>query len=193
MEIRALVADQHLLDQAAELLVLAFAEHWPEAWPTLDDAREEMQEALLPERVGFMALIEGHVVGWIGGQPNYDGNVWELHPLAVHPDYQGHGIGRGLVQALEAECSARGGLTLMLGTDDEAFLTSASGIDVFPNPLQHLATIQNRRRHPFEFYQHCGFSIIGMIPDANGLGKPDILMAKRLVAWPSHFPTGGLE
>lgn len=35
--------------------------------------------------------------------------------------------------------------------------------------------------HPYEFYQTLGFVILGVIPDANGLGKPDILMAKRLV------------
>jgi hypothetical protein len=25
-----------------------------------------------------------------------------------------------------------------------------------------------------------GYTIVGVIPDANGLGKPDILMAKRI-------------
>jgi len=29
-------------------------------------------------------------------------------------------------------------------------------------------------------YQKCGFVIVGVVPDANGLGKPDILMAKRI-------------
>jgi aminoglycoside 6'-N-acetyltransferase I len=32
-----------------------------------------------------------------------------------------------------------------------------------------------------EFYQKQGFVIIGVMPDANGLGKPDILMAKSVV------------
>jgi hypothetical protein len=42
------------------------------------------------------------------------------------------------------------------------------------------AKIKNLHRHPFEFYQKAGFSIVGVVPDANGPGKPDILMAKRL-------------
>jgi aminoglycoside 6'-N-acetyltransferase I len=34
--------------------------------------------------------------------------------------------------------------------------------------------------HPYEFYQKLGYVIVGVIPDANGPGKPDILMAKSL-------------
>ena len=34
--------------------------------------------------------------------------------------------------------------------------------------------------HPAGFYQRMGFEVVGLIPDANGPGKPDILMAKRV-------------
>ena len=70
---------------------------------------------------------------------------------------------------------------MQVGTDDENNLTSLGGVDVFPNVLAHLAQIHNIARHPFTFYQKCGFSLVGIIPDANGFGKPDILLAKRLV------------
>jgi aminoglycoside 6'-N-acetyltransferase I len=40
--------------------------------------------------------------------------------------------------------------------------------------------LENRRGHPFTFYRKQGFVLVGVIPDANGFGKPDILMAKRV-------------
>ena len=76
--------------------------------------------------------------------------------------------------------AARGATTLYLGADDEDGRTSLSETDLYPNPLDHLASIENPGRHPYEFYRACGFSVVGVIPDANGPGKPDILMAKRI-------------
>jgi aminoglycoside 6'-N-acetyltransferase I len=106
--------------------------------------------------------------------------VWELHPLAVRPDRQRQGIGRALVADLEAEVRWQGGLTLWLGSDDEAEMTSLSGVNLYPNVLVHLANLKNLRGHPYEFYQKVGFVVIGVMPDANGPGKPDIYMAKSL-------------
>ena len=74
----------------------------------------------------------------------------------------------------------RGGSTIWLGTDDENNQTSLGGIDLYPNVLDHLANIRNLNNHPYEFYLKVGFVIVGVIPDANGPGKPDIMMAKRL-------------
>src|SRR5688572_33418659 len=87
-----------LIQQAAQLLVDAFREHWPDAWPTLEEGLEEIQEMLQTDRICRVAVDEqGNLLGIIGGIPGYDGNVWELHPLAVQPSKQGRGIGRALV------------------------------------------------------------------------------------------------
>jgi aminoglycoside 6'-N-acetyltransferase I len=74
----------------------------------------------------------------------------------------------------------RGGLTLLLGSDDEDGMTTLSGVELYLDVWEHVATLRNLRGHPFEFYQKCGFVIVGLVPDANGIGKPDILMAKRV-------------
>ncbi len=173
--------DQQLIQQAAEILVEAFKEHWPDAWPAIEDAREEVEAFFAKDRISRFAVDDdGTLLGWIGGIEMYDGKVWELHPLAISPAAQGRGIGRALVEDLEIQVAARGGLTLWLGSDDEDAMTSLGGIDLYPNPLEHLARIKNLRGHPYEFYQKLGFVIAGVVPDANGFGKPDIYMAKRV-------------
>jgi aminoglycoside 6'-N-acetyltransferase I len=176
--------DENMITQAAEILVAAFAENWPDAWPTLTDALEEVHEMLAGDRIMRVAITEEHgaqkIVGWIGGIEEYDGHVWELHPLAVHPDFQGRGIGRALVIDFEVQVRQKGGITVRLGSDDENGMTSLSNTDLYENLWEKIATIQNFKGHPYEFYQKLGYTIIGVIPDANGVGKPDILMAKRV-------------
>jgi aminoglycoside 6'-N-acetyltransferase I len=81
---------------------------------------------------------------------------------------------------VEELARARGGLTLWVGADDEDNRTSLGGADLYPNPLEKLAAIQDRGGHPFAFYRKLGFVLAGVLPDANGRGKPDIFMAKRL-------------
>ncbi|MEX1248422.1 MAG: GNAT family N-acetyltransferase [Anaerolineales bacterium] len=167
--------------QAAEILVAAFGEHWPDAWPSLEDALEEVEESFGEGRLSRAAMDEGgQVMGWIGGIREYNGHAWELHPLAVDPQHQKRGIGTALVRDFEEQVRSRGGSGVYLGADDEANLTSLAGIDLYPNVLEQAASIRNLKRHPFGFYQKVGYTIVGVIPDANGFGKPDILMAKRL-------------
>jgi aminoglycoside 6'-N-acetyltransferase I len=182
MPIIDLTADRvDLTEQAAALLVEGFREHWPDAWPELDDARQEVQDCLEPAMICRAAMNEaGLLLGWIGGRPEYDGNVWELHPMVVRADHHRQGIGRALIVDLEAQVRARGGLTLRLGTDDEDYSTTLGGADLYTDLWAQIAAIRNLKDHPYEFYQRCGYSIIGVMPDANGRGKPDIFMGKRL-------------
>lgn len=181
MQIVDLEADQtERIEQVAVLLREAFT-HIPDAWSTHEAASKEIRESFVPERISRVALDEaGNAVGWVGGIPQYDGNVFELHPLAVKPEAQGKGIGRALVADLEDQARARGAMTIVLGSDDDFDGTNLSGKDLYPDIAQHILSIQNVRRHPYEFYLKCGYVIYGLVPDANGFGKPDILMAKRV-------------
>lgn len=174
--------DESIIHQIAVLLVEGFAVNWPEAWPDVESAVEEVRESFGDERISRVALDEdGMVLGWVGGISQYDGRVWELHPLVVRANQQGKGIGRALVADLEERVRDLGGLTIILGTDDENDQTSLSGVNLLPNVWEHIAHIRNLKHHPYEFYQKLGYVIVGVIPDANGPGKPDILMAKSLV------------
>ncbi len=172
--------DEAAVEQAAAILVAGFRLHWPDAWPDLASAREEVQEALEPGKICRAAFEDsGSVLGWIAGRHSY-ARVWELHPLVVRPDAQGRGVGRALVADFETQVRERAGLTILLGTDDEDGMTTVSGVDLYPDVCAHLGRIRNLRGHPYEFYQKCGFVVVGVVPDANGFGKPDILMAKRV-------------
>ncbi len=172
---------EQIIEQLASMLVDTFKEHWPHAWPDKESAMQEVNESLSEDRISRIAVDDnGTVLGWIGAIGKYDGHVWELHPLVVSPTAQGQGIGRSLVEDLEEQIADRGGMTLWLGSDDENKMTSLGGIDLYPNPLDHLANIKNLRGHPFAFYRKMGFVIVGVVPDANGFGKPDILLAKRV-------------
>jgi aminoglycoside 6'-N-acetyltransferase I len=174
-------SDKRTLQALAALLVAGFREIAPAAWPNLAAARAEVQAALASERINRVASgDDGGILGWIGASPQYAGRVWEVHPLVVAPRFQQQGIGRALVSDLEVQAAARGGLTLLLGTDDETGRTSLSGVDLYADLPRRLANVRALRRHPFEFYRRLGFSIVGVVPDANGPGKPDILMAKRI-------------
>jgi aminoglycoside 6'-N-acetyltransferase I len=167
------------IQQAANLLVQGFRDHWPNAWPDQESAMREVQEALQKENINRVAINDGgDVIGWIGGIPEYDGNAWELHPLVVSPAYQGKGIGQALIADFEMCVKERGGITIFLGTDDEDNMTTLSNTDLYSNLFEKIENIENLKRHPYEFYQKQGYAIVGVIPDANGLGKPDIIMAK---------------
>lgn len=181
MKIDKLESTNHAaIEQAAEALVAGFVTMAPEAWPDLEFGRQEIYEALEEGRICLVAKDDDGVVqGWIAGRFSY-ARVWELHPLVVHPRAQNRGIGRQLVETLEREVKQRGGLNILLGTDDEADMTTLSGVDLYQDTWSHMAGIRNLRAHPYEFYQKCGYTIVGVVPGANGYGKPDIMMAKRI-------------
>ena len=167
-----------ILEQAADLLVGGFDE--PHGWPNMPLARDEVASVL---RDGFaLALVDADMLlGWVGGLPEYTGRVWELHPMVVRRGHRRRGFGRQLVAAFETEARRRGGLTATLGTDDDAGMTSLSGIDLYNDVPRNIAELRDLgRHHPFLFYRKLGYVVTGVMPDANGPGRPDIYMSKRL-------------
>lgn len=174
-------ADGARIDAAARLLNTAFAPLG--VWTTLAEAREEVVESIKPDKVSRVAVGgDGAVVGWIGAIQQYDGLVWELHPIVVDETHRRQGVGRALVSDLEAILQARGGLTLWAGSDDLAGETSLGGVDLYSTLPAAFAEVRSWGGHALPFYRRLGFHVIGVMPDANGPGRPDIFLGKRIGA-----------
>jgi aminoglycoside 6'-N-acetyltransferase I len=172
--------DRTLVRQVARLLVDGFRELEPDAYPDMTAALSEVRQSFGPDRPSRAAVESpGTALGWIGGIRHYRGHAWELHPLVVRPDRQRQGIGRALVGDLEQRVARRGARTIYLGTEDVGGRTSVAGVDLYPDVLGHAKRIRNRRGPPYEFNRKLGFVVVGVHPDANGVGKPDVFMAKR--------------
>jgi aminoglycoside 6'-N-acetyltransferase I len=180
MQIVDVTNDEKLIRRVAEVLLDGFTTSGLNPWENLEEAIEEVKDSLAEDRISRAVIDDNdEVLGWIGGFHEY-ALVWELHPLVVRANLQNQGIGTSLVRDFEQQVKMRGGLTIRLGTDDENERTNIGGVDLYPNVLEKIAKIKNLNHHPFEFYRKLGYEITGVIPDANGFGKPDILMCKRV-------------
>jgi aminoglycoside 6'-N-acetyltransferase I len=171
--------DRDRVEQTARLLHSAFSPLG--VWTTMAEARHEVVDSVADDRVSRIALdADETVLGWIGAIRQYDGLVWELHPIVVAEEWRRHGVGRALIADLEAILATRGALTLWAGSDDLAGETSLGGIDLYPALPNALSTVRSWGRHALPFYLRLGFHIIGVMPDANGPGRPDIYLGKRI-------------
>lgn len=161
--------------QAADILAQAF----PHCYGDCSD--DEINKCVQDDRV-VLAIVDGEtLLGFVGAIPQYGITAWELHPLVVGEKFRSHGIGTQLCLALENILKEKGCLTIYLGSDDENDSTTLSGTNLFENTFEKINNIKNIRNHPFGFYQKVGYKIVGVIPDANGIGKPDIWLAKSLL------------
>ena len=168
-------------EEAATILVSALA-HAPSAWPDMPSAREEVATFFdNPNRLGLVALDGQQLVGWIGSI-RHSRYAWELHPLVIHPSMQRQGYGTLLVKALESAARSAPICTIWLGTDDDFGGTNLFGVDLYPNVLESLLRLAPTTKHPYTFYHARGYAVVGVLPDADGIGKHDIIMAKRIGA-----------
>lgn len=171
--------DATRVDQLALLTHTAAREHAPTWLPTVADAHETIAEA----RARFSRVMlgaDGAPIGWVAAGHAW-GRIWDLHPLIVDVAHQRRGIGRTLVLEVEREATRAGALVLSLGTSDTTHATSVSDVDLYDDPLRHLAELSLRASHSVEFWQRIGFKLIGVIPDAEGPGQPSLQLAKRLI------------
>jgi aminoglycoside 6'-N-acetyltransferase I len=179
--IEDLRSDVSRIEATAGLLHAVFSPQG--VWTTMAEARQEVIDSLGADRISRVAVdIDGGVLGWIGAIRQYDGLVWELHPVVVSELQRRRGIGRALVLDLEKILAARGALTLWAGADDLSGETSLGGIDLYAELPSVLHRTKSWGKHPLPFYHRLGFQVIGVMPDANGAGRPDIFLGKRLAA-----------
>jgi aminoglycoside 6'-N-acetyltransferase I len=152
------------------------------AWPSEKAALDEVDISLRDDkkRISVVAVVDGRAAGWVAGFQTYS-HAFELHPMVVRFEMQRRGIGRRLLEVFEEKARDMGALTVYLGSDDHICATSLGGRPLFPDVLSHLSELENLKGHPYEFYLKCGYEIIGILPDANGEGQPDIWLAKSLI------------
>lgn len=180
-EICVINGSEELVNAAAEILFTTFKGSGKHAWlPTMGSAIKEVKECVAEGNICIGISINGSLAGWAGLRPMY-ARTWELHPIVIKKECQNRGLGKELLGALEDRARKKGIIGIVLGTDDETNSTSLSQGEINGNNIyEKMAAVKNLKRHPFEFYEKCGYIIVGVIPNANGRNKPDIWMWKDL-------------
>ena len=171
-------SNQLMVERLAEITFAAFKENAPEWLPTLDLARQQITSAASLGRLGRVILAQDQIAGWVGIVKGR--RIWEIHPIAIAIDQQYQGLGHILVEDVARLAKTAGALTLFASTSDEVGTTNLFGQNIYADPASAIKGIRATGRNPFEFWQHAGFTVVGLMPDAEGIGKPAIHLARRL-------------
>jgi aminoglycoside 6'-N-acetyltransferase I len=163
------------------MLYITFAGINGDVWlKNEEDAFSEVEECTAEPNICIGIKLENELIGWVGIRQMYE-ITWELHPMVIKKEYQGKGYGKKLLKQIEKTANENGIIGLVAGSDDETNRTSLSEKEITgENIFDEIKSIKNNKKHPFEFYTKCGYSIIGIIPNANGQNKPDILLWKDI-------------
>ena len=172
---------EETIKQAAEILYVTFTGADRNRWlKNQKEAFDEVKECIEKPNICIGIKTGNELVGWAGIRPMYE-KTWELHPMAIKGEYQGKSYGRMLLKEIEERAYLNGIIGLVVGSDDETNSTSVSEKEINgENIFEAIKNIKNHKCHPFEFYQKCGYSIVGLIPNANGQNKPDIWLWKDI-------------
>ena len=158
-----------------------------EMWPDLDEkmAWETVEFSISNENICIGLKVGNELVGWVCLRPEYEKikneETWELHPFAISPKFKRKGYGKILMEEVEKIAQEKNIIGIILSSGDEANKTSLSDEEITgENIIEKIQNIKNYKNHPYEFYQKCGYSIIGIIPNAYGLKKSDIWLWKDI-------------
>ena len=175
-----IIESENVKKQAEKILLETFpkANMWLNI--TENKALETINECIDKENICIGMKKGEELIGLVGLRPMYD-KTWELHPMAIKPEFQRKGYGKILLNELEKIAQKRGIIGIVAGSDDETNKASLSENEIIKeNIFDKIKNIKNNKNHPYEFYQKCGYVIIGIIPNANGLNKPDIWLWKDI-------------
>lgn len=171
--------DASLREHLAVIACDAAAINAPLWLPTLDDAREEVDAATAEGQVARVLFDDaGSPVAWASCVHRYD-RVWELHPMVVAPAHHRRGHGTALARDIERQAAIRGASVLVLSTSDATHATSLSDTDLYADPIGALGSLTFEKDHPVRFWQKIGYTVVGVVPDAEGPGIPSISLARR--------------
>lgn len=189
IEVRDFNAVDELQVQEGAALIQESMREFSSAWPTFDASLGELLDAARREEGILLAAVSPaqRLCGMLSGAPEYVGQVLRVDLVAVTAEFQRRGVGRMLMQSLAEIGRNRGYHSLLARVPDEAGRTPLAGVELYPSPLAHLQALKENLSgrnpaldHPVSFFLRLGFHLCGVVPDAHGCGRPEILLSRRI-------------
>lgn len=129
----------------------------------------------------FIAEESERVIAFVGVLRHVFPYAYQIEPLIVKEPFRGQGVGGRLLELIEFKLKDEGVRTLFITGPDTTGETSLYNKDLFDGEgiVHHLSTV-DYGHEALSFYTKRGYQVSGVIPEANGAGKPEIMLAKRI-------------
>ncbi|NNF00060.1 MAG: GNAT family N-acetyltransferase, partial [Pyrinomonadaceae bacterium] len=96
--------NEHLNRQMADILFDGFSDTGTEAWSTMEECTETLNDSLKKTKISRIALDDSdEVLAWTIGEEVYTGHTWELELLVVRRESKLKGLGRKMLEDFEEE------------------------------------------------------------------------------------------